>query len=142
MGAFEPSVQVVDQGRALNVSSTFFSTSHILLELGLSSSAKFPYLSNASVTCLTYGIVSYGPALEFSLDGFQRGSVPWQVSNALKKDVMLLAEYRSKTLRAAGREDGKFRQRLSQPIDRECGDPMAKGGGVNGVLDLFRNFAS
>ena len=52
MGAFEPSVQTIDQSRASNVSSALFPTSHILLELGLSSWSEFPYLTDASVTCL------------------------------------------------------------------------------------------
>ena len=140
--AIEPSVQAINQGRAPNVSSTVFPTSHILFEFGLSSPATFPYLSDASMTGLLHGFVSYGPALEFSLDGLQRGSVVRQVADALKKGVMLVAELRRKTLRAAGRQDGEFGERLPQPIDRECGYSVAKGGGVDGVLDLFRNFAS
>ena len=94
------------------------------------------------MTCLTYGLVSYGPALELSLDGLQRGSVSRQVADALKKGAVLFAELRRKSVRAAGREDGKLGQWLRQPIDRECGNSLAKGGGVNGVLNLFWNFAS
>ena len=55
---------------------------------------------------------------------------------------MLLAQLCGETVRVAGSQDGKPRQWLSQPIDRKCGDPLAKGGGVDGILDLFRNFAS
>ena len=55
---------------------------------------------------------------------------------------MLPAELCGKTVRIAGRQDGQPGQWLPQPIDRNCGDPLAKGSGVNDFLDLFRNFAS
>ena len=55
---------------------------------------------------------------------------------------MLFAELRRKFVRYAGRQDGKLGQWLPQPVDRECGDPLSKGGGVNCILDLFRKFAS